>query len=82
MIIRIENGYSRQSRFGRSLVYMCSFVIVAHSVDIESHTVFQMVETTSYWESCRHVLKGLQEIDNEGKQLPFQVFQVFHDSYT
>lgn len=39
-------------------------------IDPNPYTVYQMVECSAYFEACRHVLRGLQEIDSDS--LPFK----------
>ena len=43
-------------------------------VCMEKDDVYQMVETTAYFEAYRHVLEGLQKVRPD--ELPFQVAAV------
>ena len=47
------------------------FISLADGVSFDGGDVYQMVETTAYFEAYRHVLEGLQKSDN--LRLPFQV---------
>ena len=52
------------------------FIESSDNVRLEESDVYQMVESTSYFEAYRHVLKGLQEI--HPAVLPFQVRVIPH----
>lgn len=52
------------------------FIESSDNVRLEESDVYQMVESTSYFEAYRHVLKGLQEIHPAA--LPFQVRVIPH----
>ena len=47
------------------------FIESSDNVRLEEGDVYQMVESTSYFEAYRHVLNGLQAIDPT--EFPFQV---------
>ena len=47
------------------------FINVSDNVRLEKGDVYQMVESTVYFEAYRHVLEGLKEV--EPQKLPLQV---------
>ena len=47
------------------------FIKVSDNVRLEQGDVYQMVESTVYFEAYRHVLEGLKEV--EPQKLPLQV---------
>ena len=47
------------------------FIKVSDNVRLEKGDVYQMVESTVYFEAYRHVLEGLKEV--EPQKLPLQV---------
>ena len=47
------------------------FIKVSDNVRLEEGDVYQMVESTAYFEAYRHVLEGLKEV--EPQKLPLQV---------
>jgi len=47
------------------------FINVSDNVRLEEGDVYQMVESTVYFEAYRHVLEGLKEV--EPQKLPLQV---------
>lgn len=47
------------------------FIESSDNVRLEEGDVYQMVESTSYFEACRHVLNRLQAI--HPTEFPFQV---------
>ena len=47
------------------------FIRVSDNVRLEKGDVYQMVESTVYFEAYRHVLEGLKEV--EPQKLPLQV---------
>ena len=48
------------------------FIKLSDNVRLEEGDVYQMVESTVYFEAYRHVLEGLKEV--EPQKLPLQVF--------
>ena len=47
------------------------FIKLSDNVRLEEGDVYQMVESTVYFEAYRHVLEGLKEV--EPQKLPLQV---------
>lgn len=47
------------------------FIKISDNVRLETGDVYQMVESTVYFEAYRHVLEGLKEV--EPQKLPLQV---------
>ena len=47
------------------------FINVSDNARLETGDVYQMVESTVYFEAYRHVLEGLKEV--EPQKLPLQV---------
>ena len=47
------------------------FIKVSDNVRLEKGDVYQMVESTVYFEAYRHVLEGLKEV--QPQKLPLQV---------
>ena len=47
------------------------FIKLSDNMTLESGDVYQMVESTVYFEAYRHVLEGLKEADTQ--RLPLQV---------
>ena len=47
------------------------FINLSDYVRLEEGDVFQMVESTVYFEAYRHILEGLKEVDP--RSLPLQV---------
>ena len=47
------------------------FINLSDNVRLEEGDVFQMVESTVYFEAYRHILEGLKEVDPA--RLPLQV---------
>ena len=56
------------------------FVNLSDNVRLEGGDVFQMVESTVYFEAYRHILEGLKEVDPA--RLPLQVRSAFGKHYT
>lgn len=52
------------------------FIKPSDNVRLEEGDVYQMVESTSYFEAYRHVLKGMQDI--HPTMLPFQARLITH----
>lgn len=52
------------------------FIKPSDNVRLEEGDVYQMVESTSYFEAYRHVLKGMQDI--HPTMLPFQARVITH----
>ncbi|KAJ7333525.1 NFX1-type zinc finger-containing protein 1 [Desmophyllum pertusum] len=50
------------------------FIQLSDNVRLEAGDVYQMVESTSYFEAYRHVLEGLKEVESE--KLPLQNYIV------
>ena len=56
------------------------FINLSDNVRREGGDVFQMVESTVYFEAYRHILEGLKEVDPA--RLPLQVRSAFGKHYT
>ena len=54
------------------------FIKVSDNVRLEAGDVYQMVESTVYFEAYRHVLEGLKEV--EPQKLPLQVMDSMADA--
>lgn len=54
------------------------FIKVSDNVRLEKGDVYQMVESTVYFEAYRHVLEGLKEV--EPQKLPLQVTDLVVDA--
>ena len=54
------------------------FIKVSNNVRLETGDVYQMVESTVYFEAYRHVLEGLKEV--EPQKLPLQVMHSMVDA--
>ena len=54
------------------------FINVSDNVRLEKGDVYQMVESTVYFEAYRHVLEGLKEV--EPQKLPLQVMDSMVDA--
>ena len=56
------------------------FINLSDNVRLEEGDVFQMVESTVYFEAYRHILEGLKEVDPA--RLPLQVRSALGKHYT
>ena len=56
------------------------FINLSDYVRLEEGDVFQMVESTVYFEAYRHILEGLKEVDPA--RLPLQVRNALGMFYT
>lgn len=79
-------GFFKYARNNKGVLYHylfkgivdIQFINPFDNVRFEEGDVYQMVESTSYFEAYRHVLKGLQEISPA--ELPFKVTNDFSSS--